>query len=262
MDEPSPVAHALRRLWWLPVLLALFGAGGGVAFGLHRHPTYSATARLSVGRVDVATQSIPGFTVAAQTLADVYSRAILAPAIVRPLQQQFRLSADQVAARIDASPIPTSTVLLVDGRGPEAGDAVRLANAAAQQLVAYARSINQNNPDSRRLLDRYRAASDRYGIAVAARARVDPGRTGAVARANARVAAANLDLKTTADLYSGSLAGQSSPNTLQVLALGVHATSDRRSVLERAILVGALAGLGLGLLVVLLFSRWRVRRRS
>src|SRR5689334_12701293 len=74
---------AVRRYWWLLIALGAIGAAAAyLVAGEERKPVYTAEARLAVGRIDVSTQSIPGFATASQLLADSYSRAIVATNVI------------------------------------------------------------------------------------------------------------------------------------------------------------------------------------
>ena len=78
MDTRISAFDAVRRYWWLLGALGVIGAAlAYVVAREERKPIYTAEARLAVGRIDVSTQSIPGFATASQLLADSYSRAIV-----------------------------------------------------------------------------------------------------------------------------------------------------------------------------------------
>src|SRR4051812_24345023 len=57
----------------VPVLLCV---GVAVIAGLVRQPTYSAEARINVGRTDVPAYTLQGTTIGNATLASSYSRAV------------------------------------------------------------------------------------------------------------------------------------------------------------------------------------------
>jgi hypothetical protein len=230
------VFEAMREFWWVILLACLVGVGCGTAYGLLRKPTYTAEARLSVGRVDVATQSIPGFTTAALTLADSYSRAIDARAVVRDTAKTSGMKPARVTSDVSASPIPQSPLVRVFATASQGGRAVTLANDASHALINYVQTLNRFNPDSKSLLQRFRSASLAYNRAVAERASAPS------ASAQSNVDSTRLQMQTAGQLYQASQAGQSSPNTLQVLALATSAGSDFSSSLQRAIFAGLVAG--------------------
>ena len=235
------VFEAMREFWWLILFTALVGAGCGVVYGLVREPTYTAESRLSVGRIDVSTQSITGFVVAAQTLADSYSRAIVARPVVRDTAAAAGIAPSEVVERLSASPIPQSPVMQVSATGETEREAVRTANAGSRALVDYVQRLNRFNPDSKDLLARFNRASQRYGEARAALLE-----SGGSAAAQAKVSGARLEVRTAEDLYRISQAGQATPNTLQPLALAVDAKGDQSSTLQQAIFAGVVFGFLLG----------------
>jgi uncharacterized protein involved in exopolysaccharide biosynthesis len=69
-------------------------------------------------------------------------------------------------------------------------------------------------------------------------------------------------MRVAANLYGSSVAGQGSPNTLQLLARAAQADSDEESQLQRAGFAGGVAGLLLGLVIAYLLYRRRRRRLS
>src|SRR4029079_16305345 len=119
------VLESLRRYWWLVCLIGLIGAGLGVAYAqLQRDPVYTADAELSVGRVDVATQAIPGFVAASRTLADTYSRAISAKAVIDQISRKTGLSKSDVLDRVTATPVPNTATMRVIAEAGSGGRAV------------------------------------------------------------------------------------------------------------------------------------------
>jgi hypothetical protein len=258
---PNPL-EAMRRHWWLIALLVLLGAGGGVAYGLTRDPTHTAEARVSVGRVDVATQSVPGWATASQILADSYSRAIVADRVILAVTRRTGVSTERFLQDVSASPIPQTGVVRISADGGSRPEAMRLANASATALVLYVRNLNRANPEAARLLAQYKAATQAYGQAIAQRAKLRGDQTDAIIRAEARLQQERLRLGTIEGLYRTSQVGQASPNTLQVLAYAATTTTDRNSMLQRVIFGGAVAGLLLGSLLAIVLARARARRRS
>jgi capsular polysaccharide biosynthesis protein len=248
---PNPtILDSLQRFWLVLVLTTLVGAVLGVGYGLITDPKYTAEAQLSVGRIDVQTQSIPGFTGASITLADTYSRAIAADQVITEVAGKTGLSRSEVIDRVSAAPIPETGTVRVFADGDTTEESISTANAAADALVSYVRNLNRFNPDSARLLKQYEDASAELGTA-----QQDLAQQGRTPDALAAVKRAQLKVNTLGSLYQSSQAGQASPNTLQVLTLAADATSDRTSTLERAGLVGGVVGLLLGALLALVLER-------
>src|SRR5947209_7690170 len=134
--------QAARRHWaltWLAVLIMLAAAA---AAGLSYKPTYSAQARLNIGRLDVSTQAIPGYAQAIQTLAVAYARLVTSNGVVVPVADQLHISPTEARSRLDGSAIPQSPVIIVNATASNPAAAILLANAASNQLVAYLASLN------------------------------------------------------------------------------------------------------------------------
>ena len=259
-EQPMPhptILESVQRFWFAIVIATVIGAGIGVAWGLAADEEFSAEAQLTVGRIDVQTQSIPGFTTAAVTLADTYSRAIVADRVVAAIAKKTGLSRDQVLDDVSAAPIPETGTVRVFADAPTSAKAISVANASADALVTYVRSLNRFNPDSRRLLQQYQDASQELG-----KARAKVAEDGKSPEALAEVQRAQLRVNTIGGLYQSSQAGQASPNTLQPLAPAADADGDRSSNVQRAALVGAVVGLLLGCLLTLLLERRYPLRRD
>src|SRR3954452_12373735 len=106
-------AHAVRRhplAFALPLIACLALAVVGAA--VHA-PTYTAEAKLGIGRIDVNTYSIPGFVEASRGLAAAYSRALETPAVTGPVARRLGIGASELGARLSASPVPESPVIVV-----------------------------------------------------------------------------------------------------------------------------------------------------
>lgn len=243
-----PAPTVFDTLWdyrRLIAALALLGALIGLVYGLARNANYESEARLSVGRIDVETQAIPGFAQAALALADIYSRAIVAGPVLEDVAEDTGLGREEVLERVTASPIPQTPVLSVFAEGDSEAEAVDLANESGNALRAYIRRLNRFNPDTKIFLQQYLEASQRREEAErSAEATGTP-------ESYADVAAARLEQQSAANLYVSSQAGQAAPNTLQILAVATSADSDRGSVLQRALLVGLALGALLGIAIAL-----------
>lgn len=253
MPSPMPnptILETLQRFWLVVLLVTALGAGAGVAYGLNADVQYEADAQLTVGRVDVQTQSIPGFTSASITLADTYSRAIVADRVVTQIAEKTGLSKSAVIDDVSAAPIPETGTVRVFADADSTDEAVSAANAAAEALVDYVRNLNRFNPDSKRLLDEYQEASQELG-----EAKKELSEQGNSPETVAKVQRAQLRVNTIGGLYQSSQAGQASPNTLQVLTLAADADSDRSATTQQAALVGAVIGLIIGALLALVLER-------
>ena len=244
--------HPVAVLTQLTVCLTL-----AVVFAMAHTPTYTAEARLTIGRIDVTTYAIPGFVGASKDLAVAYSRSIKATGVTGPLARTMHMSPSQINAHLSASPIPDSPIIIVTATGGSADSAIKLANAAQSVLTAYVKDLNRQNPDSARLLQSYQSASLKlFRIAQARkRALLSPASQATLDDLNAQYAAAKLQVDTLSGLYRASQAGQAATDVLQVLSPATSASSDSESHLQRLLFVGLLAGLAAGIAVALRLER-------
>lgn len=249
------VVDAVRRhLAWalVPVVVLLVAAA---ALGAAQKPTYTATARLNIGRLDVSTQSIPGFALGVQSLAVAYARVVTADGVVLPVAEKLHLTPGQVRANISGSPVPQAPLILVEAKARTARGAVNLVNAVGDQLVTYLANVNLKNPDAERLLKAYKRQALTVNRAVASRERAQNAfdargtaqNRDELDRRTAALQQDRLQLQALKGGYLQSQAGSNAASLVQLINPARHASSDRRSHLE-ALLFGALiAGLLIGI---------------
>jgi uncharacterized protein involved in exopolysaccharide biosynthesis len=241
----------------LPILIFV---GIAVAYAVTRTPVYSSNAQLSVGGVNLTVQSIPGYAVAVNQLAVAYSRSADATPVVRAVARETGMEPDDIVRAVSVTPVEGSPVIRVHAEATAAADAERLANAEADALVSYATKLNRTNPDTPRLLRRYVAGSRRVDRAAAA---VRDATTAAERnRAETRLAVARLQRKTDQFLYQQSQAGGATTSLVRQLAPASPASSDRSSVMQRAILAALVAGLLVGVGLALARAETTMRRFS
>src|SRR4051794_30532691 len=71
------ITGAAMRHWPLVIIPMLLLMGVAAFIGLYRTPVYTATARMNVGRIDVNSPgALAGFSLATESLASSYSRAV------------------------------------------------------------------------------------------------------------------------------------------------------------------------------------------
>lgn len=254
------VLEAARRSIFVILLVVLLLVGGAVAYGLARRPTYTSEARLSVGGLNLTTQTLPGYTTAVQQLAVAYARAIDARPVISPVARRFSLSEVEVANRVSATPIEGSPVIRIRATSQNRGEAVQIADATAGSLVNYAIVLNSGAPASARLLRKFVAASRDLQNATAASRKLkldDPRRKATKTREDI----ARLRLQTAASLYQQSQVGRANLNLVQKLAPAAPATSDRDKVLQQFVAGALIGGLLIGVgLAVFRGNRMVVRR--
>ena len=127
----GPLEAALRHpiLTLLP-LVALTAAAA--VLGVTRDPTYTAEARISVGRVDVPAYALQGMTIGNATLAsELLTERSVAPSR-RRCRRQRRRASPPPSARSNLSRVadPPATLIRVEAdRAPTRRTSVRLANS-------------------------------------------------------------------------------------------------------------------------------------
>lgn len=258
----GPLESVLRHpaLVVLPAIALVLLA---LAIGLLRSPVYTSEARINVGRVDVPAYTLQGVTVGNVTLASSYARAIAAPAVIRGAARDAKIPVEEARDNLEASPVPSSTLIRVEAEGDSRREAQRLANAAAARLIDYVTELNVRQQEARSL-GRFRNAAERVGRARQRLVRVQR-RRGVNSRAADR---ARLDLQT-AQLAARSVGNrvfQASivpppENLLQLVVPAATADSDKGSVLRELLLIGLVAGLVVGIALALLRTNWHVLRR-
>jgi hypothetical protein len=178
---------------------------------------------------------------------------------VRPVAKEAGVSRAQVREAISATPIQGSPIISVRATASEPKEAVQLADAAADSLVAYAVELNSGRQLSSDLLDRYRSAASQFR-----RARIELARAPAGGRREAvetRVDTAKLKRDTLGFLYSQSQAGQATVHLVQQLAPAAAATSDRDKVLKDYVAAALIAGLLIGVGLAVAQANAVARRR-
>jgi uncharacterized protein involved in exopolysaccharide biosynthesis len=261
-DAPPAIGggYALRRFWFIPLLLAiLFGAAGYVY--AHSKPVrYTASAELAVGTTNVNTPSaLGGFASSRPTLAAAYSRAVYADQVVGTVSSKLSRSRGDVRGHINATVIPTTPVVRIDATGSSGNDAVSLANTAADGLSAYAGALNGSDSNAKTLLKRYQQATEDVARAQSAVGNATSDSPSERA-AKAKLASAKLEQQTLGASYRSNQQGQGASNPLQVLEKATGATSDHNSKLQLYTVAGAIGGLVIGWALAILAGNRRLRR--
>lgn len=259
----GPIESALRHplLTILPILLLV---GLALALGFSRAPTYTAEARVNVGRVDVPAYTLQGVIIGNQTLAVGYARAVTADRVTSAAARRAGIPPAEAASGLSASPIPESTLIRIEGKEHSQDTAVRLANGGAASLVDYVASLNKRQ-QSTGLLAEYRAAQARTDAAranLAALSRAKKPDAGAIAETRLTLATAQLKSQTLSTQYANSAGASASQNDLQLVVPADTAKSNRVSTLERLGLIGLVSGLILGVALALLASNRRLLGRG
>jgi capsular polysaccharide biosynthesis protein len=287
--EPSPpglfettprrptVGDAMRRYWPVIVLVVLAFALLGAYVGHERKPVYTASSSLSVGLLDLTTQSVPGFAVGGEVVAGGFSRAVQTDAIVVPVARKLQIPPNEVRARISSTPVPDSPIFSVSATGTSSAQAVQLANAVSAAMVTYGRARSNSSAAFARLLAQYRAAvrqRDKARNRVSTiRARLSGSSTtgtqttaasssgnGTLGQAKADLQAQQLRVDSLADAYRTRASAPGATAAIQPLVNAQGASSDRGSRMQLYGALGALAGLCVGVALAVLITGGRDRR--
>jgi capsular polysaccharide biosynthesis protein len=259
-------AAAMRRHPLVVLLPVLLLAGLGVALGLQRQPTYTATAEDVVQALSPSVAQLPGAIQAAQDLASNQSRLIDSEGIAGPLARQLGTSAGVIENDLSATPVPNSTVIKIEAQSSRAGAAVALANAAAAQFARYVNAQVQDDATAGTVLKQYQAASAAYVRAVAAKQGV--GRAGApssqtaVVQTTAAVDAAQVRKQALSAQYQSLVQSQATAPKVVPFVTARDVSSDRRSRLEIYVFAGVVGGLLIGAALAMLIANRRAGRAT
>lgn len=276
-DRPVSVGAAVLRYPLLFLVIVVVVAGGAVAVAAQRAPVTTAESRLLIGKLDVEARAIPGFTAATQELASIYARVVPTDAILRPAAKAAGVPVAVASREVSASPIPDSSIVRIEVKDATEARAVRLADAAAKTLSAYVENLNSVDPYSTPSYQRYADAATALAQAqVAQRSAQDqldelntPGSLAAflagdglvaqVANAQSVLVGATsqaLQAKLRADqlatAFENMTRGIGDTTPAKVIAPAVSKGTDRSKTLELGVLLGIVAGVLLGLAVVVL----------
>lgn len=254
----GPLESFMRHpiLTILPLLLL---AGGGVYLGTTRHAEYTARGRVNVGRVDVPTYTLQTVVISNQVLAASYARAIFTQPVVTGTARRVGVPPRLVSGHLSASPIPDSTLIQVEAKSSSAAQAVALANAGANELVTYVRRVYRSTEAPKALRKYHDAQAKVRELERRLQRLLRGGRqnSSAVLGAQVKLDTAQLEASRFAADYRAASVDPSTSSPLTLLAPAATAESDRTTVLERLIVIGAVAGLVLGLCLALLVTNWR-----
>ncbi|HSR94750.1 MAG TPA: hypothetical protein VLK56_07765 [Solirubrobacterales bacterium] len=251
--EQVGVLEAMRWHWQLVLIPAVLLLGVGLALGLLRAPTYTATANLSVDFGAQNPSSLSGSVTAAQALTDSYSRAVFATPVVDQVADKTGAPASEVAERVSASPIPDSTVIKVSGEAGSEEAAVKLANVSATALTRYVGTLNGTRNGTTPVLAQFRQAESVYQDRLAhqeeltGQADANPSDEAAaqeLKRARVKTQVALLKKNSVGELFEASQQAYVAP--LSFLSAATAASSDRLARLQLFAFIGLIAGLAIG----------------
>jgi capsular polysaccharide biosynthesis protein len=253
----SFVRHPILTI--VPILLAV---GAGVFIGLERSPEYTAKSRIQVGRTDVPAYVLQNVVGGNQALAAAYARVIATTPVVTKAARAAGISASEVRSRVDATPIPGSTLIQIEAKGSSKRGSIVLANESARSLISYVSDVSRDTR-GRQAFKRFRQARAeviRLQRRAGALSRKVPLPTKALSSTLVDLDGAKLRASNLSNIYRSISADPTSGSPLRLIAPAATASSDRRQVLEQLILIGLAAGVVVGLAIALLVAnRGRLR---
>jgi len=260
---PAGLWPAVRRHWVLAVLPVIALTAAGLAYGLHRQPTYTATAKLAVSKLELTSPgALAGFTQAAQALAETFSRSVDAAGVVNPTARALGIPSSVVQSRTSAVPVAQTPVFLVTATGPSRRSAVTLANATSVSLVAYLKRVNSTDSEAHSLLSQYRSQAQLVEQARSARdaalhtyqTKSTGANLAALQTASAVLETGQTHLQALQVAYQDTVENNPSPDLVQFVTPADAANSDRRSKIALFAFAGLVAGLVVGVALVSLRS--------
>lgn len=281
-EPPAPEPSALGPLrpvadrWLLVLFVVLLFVGGAVYAGLNRSLTYRAETEINVGRTDVRVQALPGYVAGAATLANAYSRVVMSDEIVDRVAPELGVPKGEVSANLSAAPVPENPILRIIGKGATPDEAVRLTTVAANQLERYVARTDAATKSADTMLAEFRKQSRRAADLRRQLRRLETRDAQAAAVGSTveapsadeenelRVAyeTAQLRADTLSQMFTDRQVELASTAGIQVISRPALAGDDRRSVLQRLIAVGLVAGVVVGSALAMLLGPKRRRRRS
>lgn len=262
---PTPL-DALRKRWWLAATLPLLLAVLGYTMGLAKPPTYTAEARVAVGAGSLTSGAIAGFPEAAGTLAANYARYVNSNGVTDS-------SVSTQGVTLNATPIPESYVISIQGQGADQAKVVAATQRAADQLVKTVNSgKGTTSPDT--TLAQYRKLSTQWADAKAASdaaastvGRLN-GKAGeaaarqAAAQAQAKVADLQVQMDALSQKYSQQVAQASTDADLTVVRKADVTGSSKSGTAQQYLLAGLVVGALLALALAWLLERLSGRART
>ncbi len=233
-SDPAAYIAPLKRRWWLLIIVPLLLAFGAYELTSLRPSSYSATATLLVNPLGSLSGNPTDDIAAATQLTKTYSEFVTSPTILQQVVTDLKLmeTPTQLASLITVTAEPSSQLIRVATKYPNAQGAADITNAVADRFILYLPDLqrvgtSQGSQILRVSIDK--ARSDRDAVTAQLAALRPTSGTTLTPEENARIA--NLDsLRQQYDsTYTGLLGLQ------QRLSLSQFTTQNGVSIALRAV---------------------------
>lgn len=131
-SERAELVRFLVRRWRASVLIVVFAALGGLAYGMLAPRTYTAQAFL------VAVPQVPGDTTSATAFATAYTRLATQPGVLASAATASGIPAETLRTTVSAATSPDAPVISITGSSHDAAAAAADANAVSAALANLA----------------------------------------------------------------------------------------------------------------------------
>ena len=175
----------IRRRWLLITLCTLVVVGAAAGLTYTATPQYASTAQLNISTPESSLDAAYQGTLTSQQKVQTYATLITGTLVAQASHRQARPrdeSAEALAAQVSSSVDPETTLLNVTVTDPSPGRARQLAQATADEFVAYVPEIESAQTPIKASDHRDAHSADQPGVASTG----PQPRAGARARSHAR----------------------------------------------------------------------------
>jgi uncharacterized protein involved in exopolysaccharide biosynthesis len=251
------------------VVFAVIGLLVGGAYGVVRHPSYTAQARIVVGtNISLVNEAASaGLPAAEQAFAAEYARLITTQAVEVATAKALKVSS--LPGSLSATPIADSNIIDVNASASSSAAAVAVASAGAVALVTEVNALNTANASTvSTLLSDYNNVQIQinnltvqqdivrgkisYLQGLSSLSAVQQGQLAALnkqaASIQAQISTAELQATALSNQYQSQYSpDQADADTVKVSSPGSATGSDRKTFLEIGVLGGLVGGAVVGL---------------